>query len=143
MRKRTKAILLSIGTFALSCAFIAGYDPLIDSGATALQQKVGQFLTDLEQTTGTPEGEYERHLGFYHEVRNDIGVLRTVASAHKGNDITLQSLDLIEANVAKLEKLHAEGISAEEIRIVRTLFDTQFRMLVQLENAKKREGGLT
>jgi hypothetical protein len=139
MRKRTKAILLSIVTFALGCVFIAGYDPRIDSGATELQQKVGTFLTDLEQTTGAPEGEYERHIGFYEEVRTDISVLRTVASAHKGNDLTLQSLDLVEANVAKLEKLHAEGISREEIGIVRSLFDTQFRMLVQLENAKKRK----
>jgi len=139
MRKRTKAILLSVATFALSCAFIAGYDPRIDSGATELQQKVETFLTDLEQTAGTPVGEYQRHTGFYDEVRTDISVLRNVASAHKGNDITLQSLDLIEANIAKLEKLHAAGISAEEIRIVRTLFDTQFRMLVRFENAKKRK----
>jgi len=139
MRKRTKAILLSVATLALSCAFIAGYDPRIDAGASALQQKVGTFLIDLEQTAGTPEGEYGRHIGFYDEVRTDISELRDVASAHKGNDITLQSLDLIEANVAKLEKLHAEGISREEIGIVRSLFDTQFRMLLQLENAKKRK----
>ena len=139
MRKRTRAILLSIVAFALSCAFIAGYDSRIDNGASALQQKIGTFLTDLEQTTGTPEGEYSRHIGFYGEVRTDISVLRNVASAHKGNDITLQSLDLIEANVAKLEKLHAEGISREEIGIVRSLFDTQFRMLLQFENAKRKE----
>jgi hypothetical protein len=139
MRKRTKAIFLTVASFALSCAFISGYDPLIDSGASALQQKVETFLTDLEQTTGTPEGEYQRHAGFYDEVRTDISVLRNVASAHKGNDITLQSLDSIEDNLARLEKMHAEGISAKEISIVRTLFASQFRMLVQFENAKKRK----
>jgi hypothetical protein len=39
--------------------------------------------------------------------------------------------------------MHRDGISAEEIAIVRELFDTQFRMLVKLETAKKRQGRLT
>ena len=46
---------------------------------------------------------------------------------------------LIGDNVDRLEALHAKGISPGEIAVVRTLFDTQFRMLVQLENAKKRK----
>jgi len=139
MRKRTKAILVSLGALALSCAFIAGYDPLIDSGARDLQHKVEQFLTELEATAGTPAGEYDRHAAFYDDVRNDIAALRGQAERQKGNDLTLQSLQLVEANVAKLERMHAQGITPQEIAIVRTLFDTQFRMLAHLENAKKRK----
>jgi hypothetical protein len=126
---------------AVSCSsyFIAEYSQAVDGGATALQQKVDGFLTELQKTAGTAEGDYEGHEEFYAEVRSDIGALRTVAALQRGNDITLQSLDLIEDNVGKLERMHAEGISPKEIAIVRQLFDTQFRMLVQLENAKKRK----
>jgi len=68
-----------------------------------------------------------------------VARLRAEAGAQPGNGLTVQSLDLIQKNLEKLEAMHAGGITAEEIEIVRTLFDTQFRMLVQLENAKKRK----
>jgi len=141
MRKRSKAILMAIVTLAVSCSsyFIAEYDPAVEGGATDLQAKVDRFLIDLQQTTGTPGGDYEHHIGFYDEVRSDIETLRDAASVQRGNALTVQSLDLIEKNVDKLETMHAEGISPEEIGVVRTLFDTQFRMLVKLENAKKRK----
>ena len=140
MRKRARAILLTIAALGVSCSsyFIAEYSEAVDGGATKLQQKVDGFLTELQSTAGTAEGDYEGHEEFYAEARSDIDELRTAASLQRGNGITLESLDLIEDNLDKLERMHAQGISAKEIAIVRQLFDTQFRMLVQLENAKKR-----
>jgi hypothetical protein len=141
MRKRAKALLLTAVASLVSCSgyFIATYNPAVDSGATELQQKVDGFLADLQQNSGKPEAEYERNTGFYEDARADIQALRTAASSQGGNGLTLQSLDLIENNLEKLEALHADGITPEEIDVVRTLFDSQFRMLVQLENAKKRK----
>jgi hypothetical protein len=145
MRKRMKALLIAAAASIAGCSgyFIAEYNPVVDHGATELQQKVDRFLIGLEQTAGTPEGEYEQNAAFYEEVRGDIRKLRDVASQERGNGLTVESLDLIEKNVEKLESMHAKGISSEELGVVRTLFDTQFRMLVQLEAAKKRQGGLT
>lgn len=141
MRKRTKAILLAIVSAALSCStyYVAQYDAKLDGGAVELQQKVDTFLTYLEQTAGTPEAAYEKNETFYQDVRTDLRMLRDIAAVQQGNEITVQSLDSIEDNLARLEKIHAEGISAKEISIVRTLFASQFRMLVQFENAKKRK----
>ena len=141
MHKRLKAILLAAVTSIIGCSsyFIAQYDPAIDSGATQLQEKVGDFLGELEQTSGTPEGEYENNVAHYEELRGDIQVLRDQASQQRGNTLTIQSLDLIANNLDKLESMHADGISAEELAIVRKLFDTQFRMLVKLETAKRKE----
>jgi hypothetical protein len=141
MRKRLKAIVLAAVTSIVGCSgyFIAQYDPAVDSGATELQEKVDRFLSELEGSSGTPEGEYEQHTKFYGEVRGDIQTLRDAASKQRGNELTLRSLDLIANNVDRLEAMHSDGISSEEVAIVRTLFDTQFRMLVQLETAKKRK----
>lgn len=141
MRKRAKAVLLAAITSIVSCSgyFIATYNPAIDEGATKLQQKVDGFLAELRETAGTPAGDYEQHAAFYDETRASIQTLRSLASQERGNDLTLQSLDLIENNLDKLEALHADGITPREIDVTRTLFDTQFRMLVQLENAKKRK----
>ena len=143
MKQHIKAIFLAALALIGSCSayVIAEYNEALDHGASELQTKVDTFLNDLEQHAGAPEAEYERNSGFYEEVRGDISVLREAASEHRGNDITIKSLGLIADNVDKLERMHAEGISAEEIAIVRTLFDTQFRMLIQFENAKKRKEG--
>jgi hypothetical protein len=145
MRKRTNALLIAAVASVVSCSgyFMAGYDPQVDSGATQLHQKVDQFLTDLERTAGTPAGEYEHNQAAYRELRSELDALRGLAGSQRGNGLTVQSLDLIGNNLDKLEAMHADGISAKEIGIVRTLFDSQFRMLVQLENAKKRQGGLS
>jgi hypothetical protein len=145
MRKRLKVILLAAVTSIAGCSsyFIARFDPAIEGGATQLQEKVDVFLGDLERTTGTPEGQYENNVAHYEKLRGDIQALRLQASQQRGNTLTLQSLDLIGKNLDKLESMHRDGISAEEIAIVRELFDTQFRMLVKLETAKKRQGGLT
>ena len=141
MRKNRKAILFAALAFLASCSalVVAKYDTAVDHGASELQQKVDSFLTDLEQNAGTPQAEYEQNTVFYEEVRNDIFVLRNAASTQRGNDVTIRSLDLIEDNVGKLEQMHAEGISAKEVAIVRTIFDTQFQLLIQFENAKKRK----
>jgi hypothetical protein len=141
MRKHAKAILLSLLTAFAGCSsyFIAQYNPAIDSGATQLQQKVDGFLSELEETSATPAGEYEQHAAMYDELRADIQTLREAALQQRGNDLTVRSLELIENNVGQLETMHKDGISPKEIEIVRTLFDTQFRMLVQLETAKKRK----
>lgn len=134
MRKHAKGILLALAT-VVSCSsyFIAEYSAVVDHGATELQQKVGRFLGDLERGDADPE--------FYAEARGDLQKLRNVASLQRGNDLTVRSLDLIQSNLDKLEAMHAGGISPKEVGIARTLLDSQFRMLVQLENAKKRKEG--
>jgi hypothetical protein len=141
MRKRAKAFLLAAVTSIVSCSgyFIAAYNPAVDEGATKLQQNIDGFLDELQKTAGTPAGDYENHEAFYEETRASIQSLRELASQQRGNDLTLRSLDLIGNNLDKLEALHADGITPKEIDVARTLFDTQFRMLVQLENAKKRK----
>lgn len=141
MRKQYKAILLTAGALAIGCSsyFIADYNEVIDGGAVALQQKVDAFLTTLERTAGTAAADYEHHTERYAELRSDLGILRDVAKLQRGNELTIDSLQLIEDNLGQLESIHAGGISQQEIAVVRKLLDTQFRMFIQLENAKKRK----
>ena len=144
MRKHRKALLVAVLT-AASCSsyFIAAYNPTVDRGATELQQRVDGFLQNLEDNAGTPAAEYDRNSQVYHELRSELQKLRGAASEQPGNGLTVQSLDLIQNNLDKFEAMHAGGISPKEIEIARALLDSQFRMLLQLENSKKREGGLS
>src|SRR4051794_25625019 len=115
MRKRAKALLLAAVTSIVSCSgyFIATYNPAVDEGATKLQQSVDGFLDELSRTAGTPAGDYEGHQAFYEDTRASIQTLRELASQQGGNDLTLQSLDLIGNNLDKLEALHADGITSK------------------------------
>jgi hypothetical protein len=141
MRKLGRGLILAIAALVTSCSayYMASYNEVVDSGAAELQANVDGFLAGLEETVGTPAGAYEQQRAFYEQARHDIRMLRNVAAAQPGNDLTLQSLDLIDENVVSLEAMHAKGISPHEIGVLRKLFGTQFRMLLQLETAKKRE----
>jgi hypothetical protein len=138
--KRHRLFILAIALMMFGCAWlsVAEYDPAIEGGAEALHQKVYSFLGDLRECAGTPEGEYERHTEFYTSVRADLAGLRAIAETHTGNERTIRSLDDIGENLDELEALHREGVSSGEVALIAQLFDTQFRMLAELEKRKER-----
>lgn len=121
-------------------ARIAPYDPTLNDGLAGLQTKIAGFLEELEQRAGTPDAAWEKHAAFYESVRADLQDLRFRAAAHGGNELTLGSLDLVSDSIDDLEQLHRSGLNGTEIPILRSLFETQLRMLIQLETAKRRTG---
>ena len=56
---------------------------------------------------------------------------------HARNDSTLRALDLLRESFDKVEAMHREGLIPEEVTVLRELVDTQLRLLVQLERAKR------
>jgi hypothetical protein len=143
MTRRGKlATLIAALVLALlaGCASrVAPYDPSFADGLAGLQSSTGRFFDQLQQVSGTPDADWVRHAAWYEGTRAEIAALRVRASAHGAtNDATLDALALLDQSVAELETAHAEGLSAAEIPVLRTLFDSQLRMLVQLEAAKQR-----
>ena len=139
--KRNRIVILAVALAMFGCAWlsIGDYDPALDGGAAALKEKVATFLESLRECAGTPEGEYARHTGFYAEARADLAELRALAEVHAGNERTLRSLESIGENLDELEAIHRIGVTSAEVAIIAQLFDTQFRMLAQLEKAKQRK----
>ena len=138
--KRPRLLVLSIALLMFGCGWlsIAKYDPAIEGGAAVLHGKVSEFLNNLRECAGTPEGEYELHAEFYAVARADLAALRTIAGTHANNERTIRSLEAIGENLDELEAIHREGVSSEEVALITQLFDTQFRMLAELEKRKER-----
>jgi hypothetical protein len=140
MTRRTSAsLIIALLIFGCACFSIAEFDPEVVSGAEALHQKFGHFLSTLGECAGTPEADYSRHTAFYTEAWQDLERLEAEARSRPHNELTLRSLEAIRDNLVELEGLHHLGISRGEVDVVARLFDTQFRMLVELENAKPRK----
>ena len=118
---------------------LADFDPEVVSGTEALHEKFTRFLSSLGECAGTPEGEFSRHDAFYTEAWQDLERLEAAATRRANNELTLESIEAIRDNLAELEALHRAGISRGEVDVITKLFDTQFRMLVELENAKPRK----
>lgn len=140
-RAKLTAILAAIVLALLSgCASsVAPRDEALAGGLAGLQSSTDRFFDQLQQVIGTPEAAWVRHAGWYEETRVEIAALRLRAAAHGAtNDPTLDALALLDQSVAELETAHAVGLSAAEIPVLRTLFDSQLRMLVQLEAAKRQ-----
>lgn len=140
MQRRTSAFLtIALVVFGCACFSIADFDPEVVSGTEALHEKFERFLSTLGECAGTPEGEYSRHDAFYAEAWQDLERLEFVAQGRANNKLTLESIESIRDNLAELEALHRAGISRGEVDVITMLFDTQFRMLVELENTKPRK----
>ncbi|MGZ5441465.1 MAG: hypothetical protein ACXW5U_07245 [Thermoanaerobaculia bacterium] len=140
MKRHHKALLI-VALLLLGCTvrYIAEYDPIIDGNARHLQAKLDALFEDLSRTAGTPEGEYEHYAARYDAMRVDIAGLQYDAAVQSKNELTNTSLTLLDDNLHLLEAAHREGLGRAEVPVLRKLFDTQLRMIVQLETAKKRE----
>ena len=117
---------------------IADYDDQIDKSVTELQRKCETFLTGLERNAGQPEAQYGANAKFYDEAKVDLSAIRMRAAAIPKNDITLKQLDLLADNLDNLEKLHKIGLPREQIKPLRSAFNTGFTAILKLELAKKR-----
>ncbi len=141
MKRRTViALVAALVTFGGAWLSIAGYDPSPGGDTSKLHRKLADFLDELRETAGTPEGAYDRSAQFYAAVRMDLGALRIDAQSQPGNERTLRTLESIDQNLDELEAVHHDGVSAEEVAIIAQLFDAQFRMLEHLESMKRNDG---
>jgi hypothetical protein len=117
---------------------VAPHDAVIAAGLAKLQASCNGFFDDLQRNAGTPDAVWELHAAWYDATRAEIAALRGRAESYSlKNDPTVDALELLDHSVNELEKAHLQGLSSGEIPVLRTLFDSQLRMLVQLEAAKQ------
>ena len=134
------AMLLIILTL-IGCAnvrLISDYDEKTDSAITAFQKEMETFLTSLERNAGKDQAKYENNVKFYDEAKVELSAIRVRAEAIPYNTITVQQIDLLVDNVNKLEQLHKIGMTADDIKPLRTAFNVSCTAILKLEIAKKR-----
>lgn len=135
------AVLVMLGfTCASGCVSpISPFDATIAAGLAELQWSNSRFFDELQQTAGTPGAAWERHAAWYEDTHAKIAALHERATSYGvQNDATVDALELLDKSVNELERVHVEGLSPGEIPVLRQMFDSQLRMLIHLESAKKR-----
>lgn len=141
-RRGALAVLLTALVLAVPAACVsrvAPYDQTIATGLAKLQASHTRFFDELQQTAGTPDAAWNCHAAWYGETRAEIAALRVRAASYGlEKDPTVAAMELLERSLNELEQAHAQGFSAGEIPVLRTLFDAQLHMLIELEAAKKR-----
>lgn len=134
--------LLLIAASSCKVRLISDYDDITDRSATELQKKVEGFVHKMVASAGTPEGSYARNVVFYDDARTDLSAIRVRANAFEKNKFTLEEINLIQANLDNLEKLHKiggdRGLRKEVADPALDALNTQFTALIKLELAKKR-----
>lgn len=141
---RHGAVALLLTAFVLAgpaacVSRVAPHDESIAAGLAKLQASHTRFFDELQQTAGTPDAAWNCHAPWYEETRAEIAAIRVRAASYgQPNDPTVQAIDLLDKSLTELEQAHAQGFSAGEIPVLRTLFDAQLHMLIELEAAKKK-----
>jgi hypothetical protein len=132
---------LLLFTCACSALLPAPYDPAFDAGMVHLRKDVTAFFDEVAACNGTDRGTHSAFSDDYRSFGNRMAALRGQAARHARNGSTLRSLDLLRENFDKVEAMHREGLIPEEVDLLRELVDTQLRLLVQLERAKRGSAG--
>jgi hypothetical protein len=142
LRRHLFHLVVSVLMLCLSgCAsvkLIADYDEQTDVAVSQFQRKTEQFLVLMERNMGTDEASYARNTKFYDESRVDLSAIRVRAAAIPDNEITVQLLALLSENIGNLEKLHRQGLGANDIPPIRTALNASCTAILKLELAKRR-----
>lgn len=121
--------------------WVAPYDAVFDQGVSQLHLDTNAFLVRMASTGAS----YEGNSRFYQEVQGKIGALRARAEFYgtEKNKGTLSLLDSLAANFENLKELHGAGpLTGDAGKHARTLINSNFRSLLQVELAKKRSSGV-
>ena len=144
LHKRIGAFSLTILLALLSlsgCAvkLISSYDEVTDRQVTALQKKTEMHLMALESVEGLPECKHEKYKQFYLDARVDASAIEVRAAAIPQNEITAEQVHLLASSLETLEKLHKLScLSKDQIKTLRTQFNSSFTAILKLELAKRR-----
>ena len=141
MKTRSRmAVVVTLFLFTCACSVFrpsAPYDPAFDAGMVHFQKDVTAFFEEVAACNGTDRGTHSAFSGEYRSFSNRMAGLRGQAARHARNDSTLRALDLLRESFDEVEAMHREGLIPEEVTVLRELVDTQLRLLVQLERAKR------
>lgn len=132
-------LAISLAVTGCSLKLISSYDETTDKTVTALQKKAEAHLVALEAVEGLPECKYEKHKQFYEEAKVDVSAIAVRAAAIPKNEITTEQAALLSGSLNNLEKLHMIAcISKDQIKPLRTQFNSSFTAILKLELAKRR-----
>lgn len=141
LRQCLSAISLACLLILSGCTtkLISNYDEMTDRQVTALQKKTETHLLALEAVENSPDCKYEKHKPFYLEARVDASAIAVRTAAIPLNDITSEQVQLLSNSLETLEKLHKLScLSKEQLKTLRTQFNTSFTAILKLELAKRR-----
>ena len=117
---------------------IAPYDPGLDQALGELQSEISGLFDGLAKGAGNGTAAYDAAL--HDRVRASLRKVRVQGSSQARNDQTIAMVDLLGASLDEMEGLHRDGLKPAAVPVLRSLLETQVRMLVQLEAAKKQSG---
>jgi hypothetical protein len=142
--------LLAVSLGACTAQLISEYDELTDRRTSEVEEKVEGLLVRLERagvTSDPADGAFGTFAQDYDEIEVDLRLLETRANCFQQNERTVEQIQglrasvnaLREAHKAKSERTPPDELSAQAIAILRQPLEQQFRAILTLELAKKRE----
>jgi hypothetical protein len=135
-------LVLSLVLSACPVRLVSDYDPVLDRTATKLQTQIDTFLVKMQAAAGTPAGEYGRNQAFYEDMVGALRALHSRAEVMPENGITMQQIELLQANLDNLRRLHeqsgTQGLPAPLAGPAQAALDANFRAIIKFETEKRR-----
>lgn len=131
-----------LGLLISSCAvmLVGPYDEVTDKAITDLETKAEHFFAKQSKAVS-----YEDTKSFVQDAQGSINAIRLRAEVYgkDKNSGELRELDLLSQNLNNLLDLAKTNPSQDAWEPARTLVETNFQALIQIELAKKRSSGVS
>jgi hypothetical protein len=138
------AVVLLAAVVSLGCqvALVAPYDQDTFDKATDLLRRIESFFVKMERAlelaTTADDARYEKHAGFYDDLKVDLAVLRSRAQAIPQNEDTVKLVDILAGQFADLERLHKVGLNRNLLADTRNAIKRTIDQILRTEFAKRR-----
>ena len=138
------AAVLALAVLSLGCqvALVAPYDQETFDKGTDLLRRIESLFVKMERALETAalseDAKYEKHVGFYDDVRVDLAVLRSRAQAIPQNEDTVKLLDVLAGQFADLDRLHRIGLNRNLLADTRNAIKRTIEQILRTEFAKRR-----
>jgi hypothetical protein len=142
--RRVIQLLIPIWLFsACHVMLIGAYDQVTDESIQRIQTHTMTLLVKLERNFDNHHAEENRYELFKSDYENLAGETESLLIRCKSipkYSIVIDQVNLLEKNLADLEKYHQTGIrSKAELEPIKQAFETQFGAMIVLQNSLKRK----
>ena len=145
-------VLVLAGLLLAACTtrLIAPYDEQTFARTVELQEQCEALFASLEEATTTRDPTddlYPAHADEYVQLVAQLRALEVRAETVEKNEIPAEQVSLLRASIESMQKTHRErsaaaepkGFSLETLQVLREPVSQQFRAILTLQEALKRE----
>lgn len=143
VRRLLPVFFISFVLISCHVVLIGAYDEVTDQGFQKIQNRIARLLVGVQNNLAdSVENKFAKYKSQYEDIEGQIESIKVRCNALPKYHQVVIHAEGLDATFKNLEGYHKAGISLADtasLKIIKRTFDIEFRAIIQLQNALKRE----